>query len=434
MGYLYRPMLKGKQEDFTPTPEDLAKSRGDNGNGQEASGGEHCHHPDHGKADFCRGCLARFGKVWWVKYYVNGKPIRESTETEKETEARRVLKVKEGRAATGQPILPRADRVRYEEAETDLLTFYETTGKRDLQEVNYRLAHLRGFFATRRLANIGPAEATAYAEHRRSDPDAEDKLPSNATINRELALLVRLLGLAYENGKLLRLPVLRKLKEAAPRQGFFEREQFEAVWRHLPADLQVAVTIARTFGWRMQSEVLPLELRQVDLDAGTIRLDPGQTKNDEGRLVYLTPELTRLLKAQIGRVMALMRERGAVIPFLFPHLKGRFAGRRIQDFRKTWATACKRAGLAVTVQKNGKTIIRPLFIRHDFRRTAVRDMVNLGIPERVAMTVTGHKTRAVFDRYHIVSPADLREAARKLAGTFAGTLEDSALDANAGRV
>jgi integrase len=435
MGYLYRPTLKGKEHGYEPAAADLALSRGGNGNGQGTEEeGHRCHHPEHGKIDFCRGCLARFGKTWWAKYYVNGRAIRESTGTEKETEARRFLKAKEGRAAEGQPILPRADRVRFEEAETDLITFYETTGKRDLREVKYRLAHLRSFFAGRRLANIGPADATAYAEQRRSEPDPKGKLPSNGTINRELALLVRLLGLAYENGKLLRLPVLRKLKEAAPRQGFFEREPFEAVRRHLPADLRVAVTIAHTFGWRMQSEVLILELRQVDLEAGTIRLDPGQTKNDDGRLVYLTPELKTLLTAQVDRVMALMRARSTVIPYLFPHLKGRFAARRIRDFRKTWATACKRAGFAVTVEENGKKVIRPLFIRHDFRRTAVRNMVNLGIPERVAMTVTGHKTRAVFDRYHIVSPGDLQEVARKLTGTFSGTFGHSALDDNAARV
>jgi integrase len=345
------------------------------------------------------GSLYKRGNVWWIKYYANGRPIRESTDTEKETEARRILKEREGRVAMGQPALRRVDHISYGEAAQDLRRHYQTTGSRDLEEAEYRLGHLDAFFAGKRIVAISPADITVYVATRQGER------ASNGTINRELAVLNKMLRLAYENNKLLRLPVIRKLKEGAPRQGFFEREQFEAIRRHLRSDLQVAISIAYTFGWRMQSEVLTLERRQVDLDAGTLRLEPGTTKNDEGRVVYLTPGLKSLLASQIEQVRALDHRLGRIIPYLFPYLKGRHCGSRIRDFRKAWNTACLKADF-------------PGMLRHDFRRTAVRNMVNLGVPERVAMKVTGHKTRSVFDRYHIVSPSDLQEVARKLTGTI----------------
>jgi integrase len=158
--------------------------------------------------------------------------------------------------------------------------------------------------------------------------------------------------------------------------------------------------------------VLRLERRQLDLETSTLRLDPGRTKNDEGRVVYLPPDLKRLLAAQVERVKAFERKADRIIPFLFPHLSGCHCGQRIRDFRKAWATARKNAGFQ-------------RMLRHDFRRTAVRNMINAGVPERVAMTVTGHKTRAVFDRYHIVNPADLQDVARKLTGAVTGTLPGS---------
>jgi site-specific recombinase XerD len=345
------------------------------------------------------GSLYRRGTIWWVKYYENGRPRRESTGTEKETEAKRFMKEREGRVATGQPILRRADRISYEEVAQDLRQHYQTTGSRNLKEAEYRLKHLDAFFAGRRIATICQADVTAYTSERQREG------ASNGTINRELATLSRMTRLAHENNKLLRPSVIRKLKEKAPREGFFEREQFEAVKRHLPPDLQVAISIAHDFGWRMRSEVLTLERRQLNLEIVTLRLEPGTTKNDEGREVYLTPALKSLLTAQVERVRALEREIGQIIPYLFPHLRGTHRGKRIQDFKRVWKTACVKAGC-------------PGMLRHDFRRTAVRNMVNLGVAERVAMKVTGHKTRSVFDRYHIVSPADLQEVARKLTGTF----------------
>jgi len=175
-------------------------------------------------------------------------------------------------------------------------------------------------------------------------------------------------------------------------------------------DLQLACTIAQTYGWRMQSEILMLERRQVDLDAasgmGTLSLDAGATKNNEARVVVLTPQVKSLVEAQLARLDAFHRHAGRVTPYLFVHTAGANQGNRIKDFRRAWATACRLAGV-------------PAMLRHDFRRTAVRGMVNAGVPERVAMEISGHRTRSVFDRYHIVSQADHQRAARLLADSQA---------------
>jgi integrase len=114
-----------------------------------------------------------------------------------------------------------------------------------------------------------------------------------------------------------------------------------------------------------------------------------------------------MLAEQLARVDALQKTLGRIIPHMFPHLTGRCRGTPRRDFREAWKTACQRAGVA------GRIV-------HDFRRTAVRNLVNLSVPERVAMTITGHKSRTVFDRYHIVSPPDLQEAARRMGGALGG--------------
>ncbi len=156
-------------------------------------------------------------------------------------------------------------------------------------------------------------------------------------------------------------------------------------------------------GWRVPSEILPLEWRQVDFAGGTVRLDPGTTKNDDGRLFPfdVLPALVKLLELQ-------QRRRVALSPLIFHR-----EGQPIRDaFREPWRAACEAAGW-------------PALIPHDFRRTAVRNLVRAGVPEKTAMLLTGHKTRSVFDRYDIVNEADLREAVSRLAAAPANKKTDA---------
>jgi integrase len=232
-------------------------------------------------------------------------------------------------------------------------------------------------------------------------------------------MLGKLFRLADDNGKVARAPRIRMLREADARSGFVELARFEAIVRRMPEPHALALKVAYALGWR-RGEVFELEWRHADLERGVLRLEPGETKTKEGRTAFLPPDLAEELRVHRARVEVLQRQLGRVLPDVFVWLKGRRAGRRIGDFRKTWVRACREAGA-------------PGLLVHDLRRSGIRNMVRAGIAEHTAMKISGHRTRSVFDRYDIVSEGDLREAAQKLAasavpvapGTFEGTIAPS---------
>src|SRR5215470_13263145 len=130
-------------------------------------------------------------EIWWISYTTaGGKRVRESTGTTVWDEAKRLLDDKRGRLARGEIVLPRLDKITYDEARNDLRTFYETHRTRDLDEADARLEHLDAFFAGRRLASIGQDTFTAYAAQRQAPRKGEDGIErpgaANGTINREL--------------------------------------------------------------------------------------------------------------------------------------------------------------------------------------------------------------------------------------------------------
>ena len=161
-----------------------------------------------------------------------------------------------------------------------------------------------------------------------------------------------------------------------------------------------AVRLAYITGWRIPSEVLPLQWRHVDFEARVVRLDPHTTKNDESRTFPFTDALEQVLETQKAEHDRLKAE-GVICPWVFNRTNKKVKGRRITTFIKSFRAACTKAGC-------------PGRIPHDLRRTAVCNLVRAGIPERVAMQMTGHKRRSVFERYYIVRECDLVDAAKKL--------------------
>jgi integrase len=197
------------------------------------------------------------------------------------------------------------------------------------------------------------------------------------------------------------------LKENNTKKVFFEHGDFLALRDALPSYLKNFVTFAYKIGWRM-SEITGLTWKQVDLELGIVRLEVGETKNEEARTVYLDEELKQIFNHQ----WELRKTNKALLPYVFLNDKG---FDKIKRFDKAWKRACKDA----------KIVVR-LF--HDLRRTAVRNMVRSGIPERVAMMISGHKTRSVFDRYNIVNDEDLKMAAQKQEDYLSsqmGTISDT---------
>lgn len=192
------------------------------------------------------------------------------------------------------------------------------------------------------------------------------------------------------------------LRENNARKGFFEPEQFGSVLQHLPDYLKPVFEVAYITGWRVASELLTRKWQHVDLENGWIRLDPGESKNTEGRMFPLTPELWEILYRQWEKTRQLQLATGRLIPWVFHR-----DGKPIKDYYGGWDKACRLAGF-------------PDRVAHDLRRTAVRNLERAGVPRSAAMKMTGHKTESVYRRYAIVDEAMLRESAEKLAAFHEG--------------
>lgn len=320
-------------------------------------------------------------RIWWIAYCRAGKEYRESSRSTKRQVAVDLLKKRneERSVAPGKVSLP--------EVLHDRISDAKLRGNRSTRHLPRYHRHIISFFGDIPARDINPPSIRQYQATRLNQG------ASPATINREVSSLGTALRLAVESGLLAQCPPFPpRLREAEPRQGFFEYDDYVAIRAELKSWAQDVLEFAYYTGWR-RGEILGLTWAEVfsDDDGGTIRLDPARSKNRKARVRPITDELLPVIVRR-------SKKRILSCPYVFHR-----AGRRISPagFWIEWDRARGAAG-------------RDYLLFHDLRRTVVRNLIRAGVREKVAMEITGHVTRHVFDRYHIIDEDDLRDAAGKL--------------------
>lgn len=382
---------------------------------------------------------------WYARFCLRGKQIRETTGTADETEACRVVLVRQDelgadRSGAKKFIGPEQKKMKVSEMLDNLEADYRLRKKSNPQFKSH-LSHIRNHFGCMRAVEVTADLVDRYIEGR----IAEGARP--ASVNRSTQVFGQAFKLAVERKRLSSAPKLRHLSEKGNvRQGFFAERELRAVVENLPAYLQDFALFAFLVGWR-KGEIA--SLRWEDVDGDCIRLRPENSKNGEGRLIVLEGELVELMERRTA-ARTMKTDTGAVLSAYIFH-NGH--GEPIVNTRKAWARACSMAGVGKMVcpkcagtvdaehncaecsktwkYKELKYVGR---IFHDLRRSSVRNMVRAGVSEKVAMSISGHKSRNVFDRYNITSESDLRAATRRTQEYLKSAVEETKVVAMPARV
>jgi integrase len=328
-----------------------------------------------------------------MKFYLNGKPVRETTERTNEHAAGKAMRQRTAALEARQASiefrgLKVADLVALIERD------YADRQQRSWDRVEYAWrCRLEPFFAKKRVEDLGSDDRDDYVEKR------QDEEASNATISRELSYLNRMLELGRQTTprKVTNPFKFKRPTGNNPRQGFITREQLQKFTeachisenssrdqRHYAA----LAILGYHLGWRSK-ELRDLKVRQVEPETKCIRRYRSQSKNKAGRLMKLPAECWEI-------VVRYMQGKNPD-----DYLITRSNGLPIRSMKDGWREIATRAGL-------------PGMIFHNLRRTAARNMLRTGVSASVVTEILGWKSFAMLQRYDIVSEADLAMAADKL--------------------
>jgi integrase len=364
--------------------------------------------------------LREDSSIWAYQIYANGRRERGSTGCRNKREAEAFVRRKLAEYSVGLSA-PDSDEVTVKELIEDILLRNKNDGNKSISDDESRWRnHLQPFFGHLRATQVSSELIDRYINKRKSQVTRSEKPPENATINREMSLLKAAFNYGTEQTppKVRFVPHFNMLEENNVRRGFLQDEQYLRLSRECAVEgvwLVGLFEIAYAYGWR-EDELLALLVGQLDLLAKII--DLGETKNGDQRMILMTEHVFQVLvRCASGKKPG---------DFVF----SRDDGSPVKDFRDAWWNACIRSGLGRFQCRECEQIVcegrkctmchskkKAKYFGlhfHDLRRTGIRNMSRKGIPEKVGMLISGHKTDSVYRRYNIIDMEVVKTATAKI--------------------
>jgi integrase len=351
------------------------------------------------------GHIFKRGNVYWYKYYVRGEEQRETLRTDNPNVARRRAKTIRDGLIEGTLLPASQRRVTVGELLDDLEAKMRRNNRASLPVALRHMASVRKRFGSMSAAQLDTKAVTDFQDECLQQP------LKPATINRRCELLRGAFNLGFKHTprKISRVPNIPMLPVSNARQGFTGAGDFFKILKaiHDP-------DLADFLEWGWWSAMRPNEQRQLtwamfDAETWTIHLDPDAEKTGNPRLLPL-----RTSKGQLSPLGQIIKRRLARrrddCPLIFYRIVDKYRQhggtgvRPVMEYRRAWKKACGRVG--INAGRNVPGGLTP----YDLRRSALRNIVRAGADVSTAMKISGHRTRATFDRYNIVDGRDVQDA------------------------
>jgi len=332
------------------------------------------------------GTIYQRGRIWWIAYWQNGEQQKESSGSTDRGDAKVLLAKRLGEVAASRALGRNARALTVPDLLEMLADDYREREIQSLVDMIGKIRWMKDFFRGVKVNQFG-------TEHIKRMRRALLKLElEKPTINRYASTLRRAFNVAAKNDPPLvaHVPNFPMYEENPARTGFVTDSQYRKMLGCLPDHLKGLLIFGFHLGMRRDA-LKALKRENVDWPAKIIRAEQLVGRKKIGRVLPIYGDMIPWLEMQMSTWGETPK-----CKYIFHQ-----NGLRVGEFRKSWITARKKAGL-------------PDLLFHDLRRSAVRNMERAGVPRSQAMAISGHKTESIYKRYAIVAEADITEAGGKL--------------------